>query len=163
MTDAQLWSLVVGALAPNAIAILNQPRFSPGLRTLVMVLVCAIGAFITSYLEDEFNGRSLISSTLITIVSAVTFYREVWSRFGVTQAIEAATSGKGEKSLAYRAPYAENHGHGRAPTGGLTNAEADTDVTVTGTGTHGATAPGYVDVDPDDPTARRGFGGSSTR
>lgn len=155
MTDAQLWSLIVGALAPNVIAILNQPRFSPGLRTFVMVAVCALGALITSYLEDEFNGRSLISSALITIVSAVTFYREVWSRFGVTQAIEAATSPKGQKPLAFRAPYAETSRQDHRST-------TNVDLTGGATGRSYDDLPGYTSIDPDDPTTRRGRGGSST-
>jgi hypothetical protein len=92
MTDAQLWSLIIGALLPNVIAVVNQPRWSTTLRTITMVFICSIAGVITVLLNGGIGGKSLVSSILIMIVAAVTFYREVWSRLGVTQAIENATS-----------------------------------------------------------------------
>lgn len=94
MTDLQMWSLLVGFVAPLAFAVIQQPRWHPPLRAAMTVLLVLITAAGTAYFTGDLNGRSFISSALLVFVSAITSYQGLWRKTGIAPAIERSTSGE---------------------------------------------------------------------
>ncbi len=93
MTDLQMWSLIVGVLAPLVYAIVQQPKWPRPVRAIVMVLLTVLVGGGTAYFNGDFNGRSIVSSVLLVFVSAITAYHGLWKPTGVAPAIERTTSG----------------------------------------------------------------------
>jgi amino acid permease len=95
MTDAQLWALIVGFLAaPNVIAIINQPSWSKGARTTVMVSTSIVVGAGTAFFAHQFTGRSVLSSVLVAAVAAITAYKGFYKPTNIAPALERATSPK---------------------------------------------------------------------
>ncbi|HEY6008455.1 MAG TPA: hypothetical protein VIU40_09055 [Geobacteraceae bacterium] len=94
MTDQEMWALIVGALAPLVIAIIQQPKWAETKRVAVTVGFCIAAGAGTSYFAGNFSGRSLISDILMVLVAALATYRGVWRPSGIAPRIEVATSKK---------------------------------------------------------------------
>lgn len=95
MTNLQMWSLLVGFLAPLVVSVVQQPRWSSGVRTLVTVVLCIVFGVGTVYFEGNLRDTSdVVGTILLILLSAVAFYKRVWAQVGVAQAIEQATSPK---------------------------------------------------------------------
>jgi L-lactate permease len=92
MTDAELWSLLIGAVLPPFIAVLQQPSWSRPLRTVVTVVVCVLVGFVGSYIRGDWTGRAITTAVLLTLVAALTTYRNLWKPTRVAGSIEMATS-----------------------------------------------------------------------
>lgn len=93
MTDLQMWSLIVGFFMPLAIALVQQPRWSNAARAAVMFVLCAVAGAVTAYLNGDLeNGRSLVSSVLLVLVTTISMFKGLWKPTGVAPAIESATS-----------------------------------------------------------------------
>jgi len=100
MTDAQMWSLIVGFLIPPFLAIIQQPGWSDPLRAVVAFVVAIIVALGTVYFAGnlEFDHeKGWISAILLVLVTAVATYKGFWKPTGVAPKIEAATSGQRER------------------------------------------------------------------
>ena len=94
MSDLQMWSLLVGILAPPVYAVIQQPRWKPPVRagmTVVLVLFTATG---TAYFQHDFTGKGIVSSALLVFVAAVSSYIGFWKKTGIAPAIERTTSGQ---------------------------------------------------------------------
>jgi ABC-type uncharacterized transport system permease subunit len=92
MTDTQMWNLIVGALLPPLIALVQQPTFPPWVRSLIAVVASGVAGFVTVWVAGELTGRSVVTGVLITLVAAVSTYESVWRKIGVTGTVETATS-----------------------------------------------------------------------
>lgn len=92
MDNLVMWSLIVGFLLPNLVAVLQRPTFSKPLRTGIMAAVSIVGGAATAYFSGDFNGVDITTSVLVTGVAAITFYKGFWQPSGVAPAIESATS-----------------------------------------------------------------------
>lgn len=90
--DLAMWSLLVGFLMPNAIAILQQPRWSDGVRAMLTFVLCLVAGAGTAYFEGELTGRRAVSAVLLVLVTTLATYRNFWKPVGVAPAIESATS-----------------------------------------------------------------------
>lgn len=88
-----LWGLIVGAITPPLVAVIQQPQWSTRTRSIVGA-VCAVGlAVVTCYVDGSIgHGQTLIITAGAVLVASQTTYRELWSKIGATQAIESATS-----------------------------------------------------------------------
>ncbi len=87
-----MWSLIVGFLSPVVISIIQQPSWQRPLRAVVTFLWAVIVGAATAYFSDEFGGRSIVSSVLFVLVTAIATYNGLWKRTGIAPAIEGATS-----------------------------------------------------------------------
>lgn len=87
-----MWNLIVGFLAPNLIAVVQQPKFTPAIRATIMFAASVVGGVVTALLNDQFNFEDVLGSILIVGVSAITFYKGLWKPTGVATGIENATS-----------------------------------------------------------------------
>lgn len=92
MTDLQMWSFLVGALAPLLIAVLQQPTWGRPLRALVGLVVIVLLALGTCYFQGDFEGRSIVSSLLVLLVTAYASYGHFWKPTGIAPGLESATS-----------------------------------------------------------------------
>lgn len=98
MDDLTTWSLLVGTVAPLAIAVAQRPRWSNTARSVISILFCAVAGLGTAYLDGSLvMGKPLtfsavIHSVLATTLAAQVTYRNVWKPTGVARAIEQATS-----------------------------------------------------------------------
>lgn len=92
MNDLQMWSLVVGTLAPTLIAVLQQPWWPKWARTVVTALFCLVAGGVTAWLSGELTGRGVATAVLLVLVAALATYRSLWKPSGVTDAIEIVTT-----------------------------------------------------------------------
>jgi hypothetical protein len=92
VNDLQNWSLLVGVVAPLAVAIIQQPGWRPAMRAVVTVLCCLLLAAGTAYFTGAFNGRGYLSALLLVFVGAITAYKGLWKPTGIAPAIETKTS-----------------------------------------------------------------------
>ena len=92
MSDLAMWSLLVGALAPPVIAIIQQPTFSVRARAMITLVICLVLGAGTAWFGGELTGRSITSAVLLVLVAALSTYTAMWKPLGVAPAIEGATS-----------------------------------------------------------------------
>lgn len=92
MTDEQALAVVVGFLSPLVLAMLQQPRWSNGVRSLVTFLWAAVVSLLILGVAGSLSGRTWVSATLLVLVVTIATYQGFWKQTGVTRKIEAATS-----------------------------------------------------------------------
>jgi len=92
MTDAQMWALIVGFIAPVLVSVVQQPRWSARTRVTVVVLSSILLGAGTAAVTGEMTGRTLVSSILVVLVTAIATYQSIWKASGIAAAIESATS-----------------------------------------------------------------------
>ena len=95
MSNAAMWALIVGFFMPHVIAVVQQPGWSQGLRSVITFLA-SVGAAIGTVLIQHggWNWHDWVSSTLLILVTAIATYHGLWKPTGVAPSIEASTSGK---------------------------------------------------------------------
>jgi high-affinity Fe2+/Pb2+ permease len=94
VTDLEMWSLLVGAVMPPFVAIIQQPKWPDWFRTVVAVAASILVGFVTTWLvaEGQLWERGMITAILLVLVAALTTYRNVWRTTGIAPAIEAKTN-----------------------------------------------------------------------
>jgi hypothetical protein len=94
-TDAW-YVLVTGPLLPLIISIINQPKWSDGLRAIVAGIVAAIAgaavAWHAGLFAGGFAGVFTAANAVVLFRLASSFYKHFWKPTGVSPAIEHATS-----------------------------------------------------------------------
>lgn len=89
--DATMYAAIVGFLMPAGIAVIQQPKWSAGMRSVVTFLLCVAAAGGTVYFTDGFDGGNLVHAALITFVVAIASYHGL-QRQTIAPAIERETS-----------------------------------------------------------------------
>jgi len=89
--DLVMLSTLVGVFMPPLVAVAQQPRLSPILRAIVVIVSCVAVGAATASLEGTLTGQRWTTSALIIGTAAVAAYRLFWHRSA--QVIEHATSG----------------------------------------------------------------------
>ncbi len=97
MTDLQMWTMVVGFLSATfVLPIIQQPRWSAGLRAIVTFLYCVVVGLVTAYLNGAFNGvrdlRTGVSAVLFMLITAIASYKGFAQPTQIAPSIERATS-----------------------------------------------------------------------
>jgi hypothetical protein len=113
-----MWSLIVGFVSPIAISLLQQPTWSSQVRAVVAFLFSAVLAVPTAYFAGDLQGKDLVTSGLLIVVSAMSAYRNFWKPTGVSPTVEAATSPSSSKDAPYT-PRPRNTPGGSGPGDGL--------------------------------------------
>lgn len=94
MNQVDAWALIVGAVTPFLVAVINQPGWSALVRRAVAVGVALILGVVTVAVQ---GGLSL-SGGLVTVAAVLgasqAAYALVWKPTGVTSAVESATTRK---------------------------------------------------------------------
>jgi hypothetical protein len=83
---------VVGLLLPLLIAVVQQQHWRQDIRAAVGFVICFVAAFVTAWVEGKLTAKDLLSSFLVCYTLAQTSYHALWTKIGITQAIETATS-----------------------------------------------------------------------
>jgi hypothetical protein len=91
MTDLDMWSAIVGFASPPLIAFLVQSKWAPWAKALTALVVCVIGGGVTAYLTGYLHGMSPARAVLVTLFSALAFYRMFWHPSKIAPAIERFT------------------------------------------------------------------------
>ncbi|MFJ2780302.1 hypothetical protein [Kitasatospora sp. NPDC087315] len=92
LTDAQLWAMIIAFFSPLATAVVQQPRWSNVLRTIVASLIAAAVGTGSAYFAGDFTGRGVVSTVLLAVVVSTTAYTSVFKPVGAAPAIERATA-----------------------------------------------------------------------
>lgn len=91
-SNLAMWSLIVGTVLPPIVAVVQQPRWLPWQRTLVMVVVSLVAGAGTAWFTGGLDAADWVTATLIVIVTAISTYKGIWTPTRVAPRIEAATS-----------------------------------------------------------------------
>jgi hypothetical protein len=83
LTNAQLWTAVLGYLLPPVIAIMNQPRWSGAAKGLLMLVVAVVDGLGSAYFTDQFTGEWIVTCILLAAVAIGVAYRTVWKPSGI--------------------------------------------------------------------------------
>lgn len=92
MTNLALWSLLVGALTPLVVAVVQQPKWTSRARAIVAVISSIVLGTGTAFFNGTLTGTTIAASVGTVLVTALTTYRNLWVPTGLVPAIEAATS-----------------------------------------------------------------------
>lgn len=90
--DLLMWNLLVGFLLSNAVALVNQPRWSPAAKAFITLIVCVIAGAGTAWFNGAFTGRGILSSVLVVAVLTLFTYQALWKPSGIAPGIERGTS-----------------------------------------------------------------------
>lgn len=91
MTELDMWSAIVGFAVPPLIAVFVQSKWAPWAKALFAFATCLIGGGVTAYLTGYLHGLSPARAMLVTLFSALTFYRVFWKPSKIAPAIERRT------------------------------------------------------------------------
>jgi VIT1/CCC1 family predicted Fe2+/Mn2+ transporter len=92
VTDIVMWSSVVGFFLPAVLAIIQQPKWSDRVRTVVAFVACAVAGAGTAYFQGDLTGRRFVEAGLVVLVTAMATFRNFWKSSGVSGAIERQTA-----------------------------------------------------------------------
>lgn len=93
-SDAVLWSLCVGIIAPLAISAIKRSRWNSRIQSLVALLVYIVAALGTAFFTGVFNTASILTLIMVIFLTGYSSYRAVWKPTGVDNAIDKATNPK---------------------------------------------------------------------
>jgi hypothetical protein len=89
--DSESWGLLLGFLAPLAIAIIEQPTWSRTARWVVGWACAIIIGLVTCLANGDFTHGATVLRTIVLVIAASEATYTGW-RKAVTPAIETATS-----------------------------------------------------------------------
>lgn len=78
--DLVMLSTLLGIFMPPLVAIVQQPRWSPILRAIVVIVSCVAVGAVTAALEGRLTGQRWTTAALIVGTAAVAAYRLFWHR-----------------------------------------------------------------------------------
>jgi hypothetical protein len=92
LSNLAMWSLIVGALTPPLVAIVQRPTFNRTFRVIVMIAAAIIDGVVVSWLQGDLNFARFTNSALIAGVAIITAYHGIWKPSGIAPSIERASS-----------------------------------------------------------------------
>jgi hypothetical protein len=91
--DTASWALIAGVLTPILVSLVQQPRWSEGLRAIVALAVAVVVGVLTVLANGGFADASgSLGVIALVLVASNTAYKTFWKPTGVSPAIEAKTS-----------------------------------------------------------------------
>lgn len=85
-------AILVGFLLPHLISLVNQQRWSPGLKAVVAFLVCLVAAIVTCWAKGSLDLHHFAATASVVYLLARSSYAGLWKPLGVSDSIEASTS-----------------------------------------------------------------------
>lgn len=100
MNNAAMWAGIVGFFMPHLIAVVQQPGWSEGLRSVITFVASVVAAIGTVLIQHGgWSWHDWVSSTLLILVTAIATYHGLWKPTGVAPSIEKSTSGTAAKQV----------------------------------------------------------------
>jgi len=90
LTDAAMWSLVVGFFSPIVLDLIIQTGWSTRIQSIVAFLFSAVVGAVTALLTGAFTGAGVVTTILLVFVVAISTYKGFWK--GVAPDLKVATS-----------------------------------------------------------------------
>jgi hypothetical protein len=87
-----MWSIIVGALTPPLLAVVQQPKWPGWLRSTVMLASAAVVGVGTAWLQGTLTFVRFTDSALVAGVAIIAAYHGIWKPSGVAPTIETKTS-----------------------------------------------------------------------
>jgi hypothetical protein len=94
--DSESWGLLLGFLAPLAIAIIQQPRWPAPIRWVVGWACAIIIGLVTCLANGTLDHAPTVLRTIVLVIAASQATYTGWQK-AVAPAIETATSPRSEK------------------------------------------------------------------
>lgn len=92
MSDLDMWSAIVGALAPALVATINRVAWPAWLKGVVVIVVSIAGGGITAYLTGQLTAVTWTHAALVVAAAALATYRLWWHPTGIGPALERAVN-----------------------------------------------------------------------
>jgi hypothetical protein len=92
LSNLAMWSLIVGALTPPLVAIVQRPTFNPTFRVIIMIGSAAIDGVAVAWLQGDLNLARFTNSALIAGVAIISAYYGIWKPSGIAPKTEKATT-----------------------------------------------------------------------
>jgi peptidoglycan/LPS O-acetylase OafA/YrhL len=93
MTSLQVWSLIIGTLAPIVIAWVQQPKWPGWLRAVVTVVFCLVVGFVNVWQNGDLSKASdWVAAVGLIFMAAITAYKGFWKPTGIAPKMELLTS-----------------------------------------------------------------------
>jgi len=89
MSNAVMWSAIVGFLSPVVIQFLAKSGWTRARQALVAFAFCALISIPTVYFAGNFEADDLVKSALIIFTVAISSYKGFWQPVGVTPSTHA--------------------------------------------------------------------------
>lgn len=84
--------LLVGAITPLIISVIQQPTLSTRARKIVALVVSAIVGGVVVLSSESANVGDVLGTIVAVWAASEAFFQKVWRPSGVTDAVENATS-----------------------------------------------------------------------
>ena len=85
-------ALLVGALLPLAIAVINQPQWHSGFKSVMAFVLCFVASLVLAWFRGEINHQDLVETFATVYGAAMVTYTALWKPTNVAPSIESATS-----------------------------------------------------------------------
>jgi hypothetical protein len=86
------WTALAAFLLPPVMAVINQPKWSPQIKSGLAFLACLGVAAVTTWLQGDFAGGDYITAALTALTVAQATYQGFWKPTGIAPGIEEGTS-----------------------------------------------------------------------
>ena len=90
MSNAEMWSGIIGVFLPLVIAAVNRPGWSSGAKALVTIVACLLAAAGTAWFTGQIDAADVARSFLIVFTLAIGTYQFYWRPSGVAPTVERA-------------------------------------------------------------------------
>jgi len=88
-----MWAIIVGFFSPIVLSVIQQPKWSERVQSIVAFVYSLIAGAITAYFSGAFDSvANAVTAILLVLVATIAFYKGFWKPTGVSPAIEGATS-----------------------------------------------------------------------
>lgn len=84
MTDAAMWSVVVGFFVPLVLSFVVSATWPKWAKALAVFVLAAIVGTITALIAGAYEGLGIPSAVLLTLVVAITAYQNFWRQVGLS-------------------------------------------------------------------------------
>lgn len=92
LLDSMSWGLIAGVLLPILTSVVQQPKWSPRLRTIVGWTMSVVAGVVTCLANGSFDETKTVLATVAVVLVAAQSAYAGWKRTGLTGAVESATS-----------------------------------------------------------------------
>lgn len=92
LSNLAMWSLIVGALTPPLVSVVQRPTFNPHFRVILMIAAAVVDGVVIAWLQGDLTFARFTNSALVAGVAIISAYQGIWKPTGIAPRIERATS-----------------------------------------------------------------------
>lgn len=96
LQDLIAHNALVGALLPLLIAVIQQPRWSNPVRSVVTLVLCLAAGALVAYQSGRLTGQGFGYSATTVLLAAWATYTHFWKPTNIAPVVELLTSAPGQ-------------------------------------------------------------------